>query len=146
MFNVLNLHSWGGRHSYHTVWIWQPVTASPWCMSINRFSAVDSLNIDCVYMACNNPTIDLILNKTIFRLRCLHELLIEYSIHIPIYMLQSIVWLMAQGTHAHPTSYVQRFCGFDLKPEVKQQHNSRKMLLPFHLLSFFSLILQKLWY
>ncbi len=31
---------------------------------------------DYVYMGCNNPTVDLNLNKTMFRLRCLHELLI----------------------------------------------------------------------
>ncbi len=48
-------------------------------------------NSDCVHMGCNNPTIDLILNKTVSQLRCLRKLLIQYSIHIPVYMLQSIV-------------------------------------------------------
>ncbi len=37
-----------------------------------------------VYVGCNNPIIDLILNKTIFRLKCLHELLIDFSIHISV--------------------------------------------------------------
>ncbi len=49
-----------------------------------------------VYMGCNNPTTDLILRKTICRLRCLHELLIEYSIHIPVYMVYSIVCQLTQ--------------------------------------------------
>ncbi len=92
---------------------------------------------DYVYMGCNN----FILNKTIFPLRCLHELLIEYSIHIPVYMLQSIVWLMTQETHAHPTSYVRY--SHIIWPETgsrtttttttTQQSN---MLLQFHRLSF----------
>ncbi len=61
---------------------------------------------DYVYMGCNNQTIDLILNLTVFQLMCLLELPIEYCFHIPIYMLQSIAWLMTHETHAHPTSYI----------------------------------------
>ncbi len=49
--------------------------------------------VDYVYMGCNNLTIDLILNKTAFWLRCSHELLVEYSSHISVYMLQSIILL-----------------------------------------------------
>ncbi len=51
----------------------------------------DTRHNDYAYMGCNNPTIDFILNRKILQLRCLHESLIEFSIHIPVYMLQSIV-------------------------------------------------------
>ncbi len=70
---------------------------------------------DYVYMGCNNPTVDLILNKTIFQLRCLHQLPFEYLIHIPVYMLQSTVWLVTPPRH---TSDI--LTGFDLKLEVEQ--------------------------
>ncbi len=60
-----------------------------------------------VYMGCNKSTIALILNKTVFWWRGLCQLLIEYSIHIPVYMLQSIVRLMTYETHAYPMSYIR---------------------------------------
>ncbi len=41
-----------------------------------------------VYMHSNNPNTDPILNKTIFWLGCLHGLLVEYSCHIHVYMVQ----------------------------------------------------------
>ncbi len=96
---------------------------------------------DYVYMGCNNATTDLILNQTMFQLRFLHELLIEYSIHIPISMLQSKVWLMTHETHAHPMSYVRYSHGiwpatWSQTTTTTQQPNT---LLPFHLLSFYFL-------
>ncbi len=60
-------------------------------------------------------TNDLILNETIFQLRCLHQLPLEYSIHIPVYMLQSTVWLVTPPRH---TSDI--LAEFDLKLEVEQ--------------------------
>ncbi len=102
--------------------------------------------IDYVHMGCSNPTTDLILKKVIFGLRCLHELLIECSIHIPGHMSQSIVWLMSHKTHAHPRSYVWNCCR--IWPETgswtttTQQSNK---LLQFQLLSFYYLIFQKLY-
>ena len=41
--------------------------------------------------------IDLILNMTVW-LWCLHKLLIEYFIQIPVYLLQTIVWLWVRLT------------------------------------------------
>ncbi len=46
---------------------------------------------DYVYMGSNNQTTHLMLDKTIFQLKCLHELLMEFSLHIPVNMLQSVV-------------------------------------------------------
>ncbi len=59
----------------------------------------------------------LIINKTI------NKLLIVNSIHIPIYMLQSVVWYMPRETHAHPKSYIQYSQG-DLTWNQKSNDNT----------------------
>jgi len=41
-------------------------------------------NSDYICMDSSNLLIDLILNKTIFWLRCLHQLFLEYSFHVPV--------------------------------------------------------------
>ncbi len=43
---------------------WMKFLLFPWTLYHSYF------HYDCVYTGCNNPTTDLILNKTIFRLRC----------------------------------------------------------------------------
>ncbi len=100
---------------------------SNWAWSLSTTWGLFAVTVnDFVYMGCKNPTIDLILKVTVCRFRYLHELLIEYSLHIPVYMLQNIVWLMTHETHAHLTSYTfSVLAGPDLKLEVKQQHNSK---------------------
>ncbi len=55
--------------------------------------------IDYVYMDISDLIIYLFLNKTTLWLRCLHELLLEYSIHVPV--LHVIVHRSINGTSLH---------------------------------------------
>ncbi len=82
------------------------------------------IHTEYVYMDISNLIIDLILNKTIFWLRCLHEFLLEYSFHVHVLHVKYINRLMAHVITS-PHDAIQRLLqNFTYKHIVRLRYDA----------------------
>ncbi len=113
-------------------------------MHLHPWNKILTHQTDSVHMGCNDPTFDFILHKTKFPLRGSHELLIEYSIHIPRLHVteQSLINDSRDAPHDVCPIFLRDETGTwtTTTAAATQQSN---MLLLFHLLSFYLVIFQK---